>query len=83
MSGSGLTDIARIRNGDHAHVAPEHAFAQSGSQSLRAGFFGREPLGIGGGALLPPVALAALDVGENAIDETAPCHHRSSRAAAG
>ena len=54
---------------DHPHVAPEHAPPHAGAQRLGAGLLGGEALGVGGGAVGPPVGLALLDLGEAPGDE--------------
>jgi len=55
---------ARLAAGeiDDSHVAPEHTFAQSGSESLRAGFLRRETFRIACASLCTPVRFGALDV---------------------
>ena len=54
---------------NHTHVAPEHAVLQPGSERLRAGFLGGEPLGIGGHPLGAALGFHLLHIGEDAVDE--------------
>ena len=52
-----------------AHVTPEHAVAEAGSQGLGASLLGGEALGVGGGAHRPPIGLDPFDIGEHAREK--------------
>ena len=68
---------------DDSHVLPENASAEAGAQCLGTGFLGGKSLGVGGGALRPPVGFPALDLGEYAGDETLAIASRASSRSAG
>src|SRR5262249_56184757 len=55
---------------DYAHVAPKHSRAQTGAESLGAGFLGGEALGVGLGPSGAAVGLRALSRGEDASEKT-------------
>src|SRR5262249_32572355 len=54
---------------DHAHVAPKHSRAQTGAESLGAGFLGGEALGVGLGPSGAAVGLRPLGRGEDASEK--------------
>src|SRR5665213_1869519 len=58
------------RQVDDAHVAPEHAGAQSGAERLGAGFLGGETLGIGFRDVGPALGLGALGLRKDAAEKT-------------
>ena len=68
-AGQGHGRLARAQV-DHAHVAPEDAAPEAGAQRLGAGLLGGEPLGVACGAVGLALRARALDLGEDALDET-------------
>src|SRR5262249_23030490 len=54
---------------DHAHVAPKHARAQPGAESLGAGLLGGETLSVGLGPSGPALGFCPLDRGEDASEK--------------